>query len=274
VTFDKKASGSTNGLSTAKSMKWFGSTSMAEWWLFRRRKMARPSRSCSKPSPRSRLQGRPTSGCHDQNVSSVNAFWGEKGVGSVCKFFALCVAILFADSTGATAQTINDKFNAITFFAAELTKNNFEDFFAPSDIHFRDTYQAGAGYSRRLTTFFDKLDIEAMGQTAVHFGHAHQWEFDAALVARWTYFPWNNFVRTSFGFGVGPSYETQVPPEEVALHGQSEQWLGFWLAELTVGLPDSLWSGVIRLHHRSTTFGLFGKTGGSNWLALGIRRDF
>jgi hypothetical protein len=182
--------------------------------------------------------------------------------------------LILARSNSATAQTLGDAPNAITAFAAKLTSNNFEDFLAPTNIRFRDTYLAGAGYSRRLTTFFDKIDIEALGQTALHFGQAHQWEFDAALVARWKYFPWNDYVRTSFAFGLGPSYETQVPPEEVALHGQSEQWLGFWLAELTVGPPDSLWSGVIRLHHRSTAFGLFGKTGGSNWLALGIRREF
>ena len=193
---------------------------------------------------------------------------------SLFKLYALCVVILFACSSAVTAHTIGDAPNAVTFFAAKLTGNNWEDFLAPTDIHFRDTYLAGGGYSRRLTTFFNKLDIEALGQTALHFGHAHQWEFDAALVARWTCFPWNDVVRTSFAFGVGPSYETQVPPEEVALHGQSEQWLGFWLAELTVGPPESLWSGVIRLHHRSTAFGLFGKTGGSNWLALGVRRAF
>ena len=190
------------------------------------------------------------------------------------RYCALCFIILFAGLRCATAQTTHDAPNSFTVFTAKLTSNNFEDFFTPTDIRFRNTYLAGGAYSRRLTTFFDKLDIEALGQTALHFGHAHQWEFDAALVARWNYFPWNDFVRTSFAFGVGPSYETQVPPEEVALHGKTEQWLGFWLAELTLGLPNSIWSGVIRLHHRSTAFGLFGKTGGSNWLALGIRREF
>lgn len=182
--------------------------------------------------------------------------------------------VLFAPPSGANAQQAERPENSVTFFAAELTGNSWEDFLTPTDTKFRDTYLAGFGLSRRLTTFFNKLDVEALGQTAVHFGAAHQWEFDAAVVARWTYFPWNDFVRTSFAFGVGPSYETQTPPEEVALHGQSEQWLGFWLAELTFAPPESLWSGVVRLHHRSTAFGLFGKTGGSTWLALGIRRDF
>jgi len=182
--------------------------------------------------------------------------------------------IMFASPPSARAQGADRPKNSVTLFAATLTGNNWEDFLAPTDIKLRDTYLAGLGYARRITSFFNKLDVEALGQTAVHFGHAHQWEFDAALVGRWTYFPWNDWVRTSLAFGVGPSYETQTPPEEVALHGQSEQWLGFWLAELTLAPPESLWSGVVRIHHRSTAFGLFGKTGGSNWLTLGIRRDF
>jgi len=188
--------------------------------------------------------------------------------------FALAAIIFFSASSGARAQEVSRPPNAVTFFAADLTGNQWEDILTPTDVQFRDTYLAGAGLSHRLTTFFNKLDIELLGQTALHFGHAHQWEFDAALVARWTYFPWNDLVRTSFAFGVGPSYETQVPPEEETLHGHSGQWLGFWVAELTVGPPDSLWSGVVRLHHRSTAFGLFGKHGGSNWLAVGIRREF
>lgn len=188
--------------------------------------------------------------------------------------FALGFIVFIGSFGTATAQVASRRRNAVTFFAANLTANQWEDFFTPTDIRFGDTYLAGGALSHRLTTFFDKLDIEALGQTALHFGHAHQWEFDAALVARWTYFPWNDVARTSFAFGVGPSYETQVPPEEVALHGQSKQWLGFWIAELTVGPPNSLWSGVVRLHHRSTAFGLFGKKGGSNWLAVGIRREF
>lgn len=188
---------------------------------------------------------------------------------------ALAFGVFFGALSIAEAQPADRPANAVTVFAAELTDNQWEDFFTPTGIQFKDSYLAGAGISHRLATFFnDKLDLEVLGQTALHFGHAHQWEFDAALLARWTYFPWNDTVRTSFAFGVGPSYETQTPPEEIALHGQSEQWLGFWVAELAVGPPESLWSGVLRLHHRSTTFGLFGKTGGSNWLAAGIRREF
>ena len=187
---------------------------------------------------------------------------------------AVIVIVVCAASSSVGAQPVRRASNSATLFAAGLTGNQWEDVFTPTELTFRDTYLAGLGISHRFATVFGKLDFEVMGQTALHFGHAHQWEFDVAAVARWTYFPWNDVVRTSFAFGVGPSYETQTPPEEIALHGKSPQWLGFWMAEITAGPPDSAWSGVLRLHHRSTTFGLFGKNGGSNWLALGVQRTF
>ena len=90
--------------------------------------------------------------------------------------------IMFASPPGARAQGADRPKNSVTFFAATLTGNNWEDFLAPTDIKLRDTYLAGLGYARRITSFFNKLDVEALGQTAVHLGHAHQWEFDAALV--------------------------------------------------------------------------------------------
>ncbi len=187
---------------------------------------------------------------------------------------ALVGITVIACPSSVGAQQLNRPPNAVTLFAARLTGNEWEDLTTLTNIRFRDTYLAGAGFSRRLTTFFDALDIEVLGQTALHFGHAHQWEFDGALAARWTYFPWNNVLATSVAFGLGPSYETQTPPEEQVLNGQSKQWLAFWVFELEAGPPESVWSGVVRIHHRSTAFGLFGKAGGSNWLELGIRRHF
>lgn len=75
-------------------------------------------------------------------------------------------------------------------------------------------------------------------------------------------------------WGLGPSYETRTPPEEQALDGRSRRLLAFWVAELEVGLPQRPWTAIARIHHRSTAFGLFGDTGGSNWVALGVRRYF
>lgn len=175
----------------------------------------------------------------------------------------------------ALAQRIVRPPNSITFFTGVLTGNQWQEFFTPTDLTFRQTYMAGVGYNHRFVTVLKALDIEGLVQAEPHFGSAHQWEFDAAANARWTDFPWNDVVATSVSFALGTSYETQVPREEEPLNGGfSKQWLAFWLFEIEASPPDSRWTGVIRLHHRSTAFGLFGQGGGSNWLALGVRRYF
>ena len=49
--------------------------------------------------------------------------------------------------------------------------------------------------------------------------------------------------------------------------------LHYLLIEAAVGLPNSNWSLVARVHHRSRIFGLFSHSG-SNVLALGLRYRF
>lgn len=184
-------------------------------------------------------------------------------------------AVLMGLVEPALAQRIDRPANSLTAFAGMLSGNQWQDFFTPSDLTFRHTYLAGVGYNHRFTTVLHALDLEGLVQAAPHFGAAHQWEFDAAANARWTDFPWNDVVPTTVSFALGTSYETQVPREEEPLNGGfSKQWLAFWLFEIELSPSQSLWSGVIRVHHRSTAFGLFGEGGGSNWLVLGVRRYF
>lgn len=89
--------------------------------------------------------------------------------------------------------------------------------------------------------------------------------------ARWRAFPWNAWIPTSVAFGIGPSYATDIPAEEVARDGDSARLLLYWVAELEVGLPERPWSVLARLHHRSTAYGLFAEDGGSNFVTLGLR---
>ena len=58
------------------------------------------------------------------------------------------------------------------------------------------------------------LDLEIEGGVAKRFGNAYtgnQWEFDLIPMARWTNFPWNDYVYTNFRLGLfGASYVTGV----------------------------------------------------------------
>jgi hypothetical protein len=171
------------------------------------------------------------------------------------------------------AQATDRSPHALTLFAGRMTDNNLDEI-ARFDVQSRDAYLAGAGVSRRVGKLFGSILLELEGQIARHVRGQTHWEVNGAAVGRWTRFPWTTRLPTSLAFGIGPSYATETPPEEVARAGSSERLLVYLLAELEVGPPDPVWSAVARIHHRSEAFGAVADDGGSNWIALGIRRRF
>lgn len=168
----------------------------------------------------------------------------------------------------------NSVLNSLTIFGGVMTDNEWEDIFTPNQIDFRDSGLIGIAVSRKIWDFKDTLSVEIEGQVVRYFGDQDNWEFNLPLVVRWHVFPWDKWLDTSFAFGIGPSYASEIPKEEIAREGSSERWLVYLLAELEFGVPSSLWSGIFRLHHRSGAFGIVADDGGSNVLTAGIRRHF
>jgi hypothetical protein len=163
---------------------------------------------------------------------------------------------------------------AVSLFGGVMTDNRWEEVFIPGEVDFRDTGLVAIALSRKIWDYKDKLSIEIEGQVVRYFGDQENWEFNLPIVFRWHAFPWDKWVETSFAFGIGPSYASEVPVEEIAREGSSEQLLVHWFAELEFGPPASLWSGILRLHHRSEAYGLVADEGGSNSLTAGIKRRF
>jgi hypothetical protein len=117
------------------------------------------------------------------------------------------------------------------------------------------------------------LELEA--NVARHFGIQDHFELNAPiLTVRWDYFPWDKLLDTSLAYGLGPSYATKLPEYERQKSGDSEQLLLFWHIEAAFGLPESNWSTIFRLHHRSSGYGMFAEKGGSNILTMGLRYEF
>jgi len=106
--------------------------------------------------------------------------------------------------------------NAVTVFGGWMTDNNFEEVFTPWELEFRDSTLFGIAASHRIWRYADKISLEIEGQVVRHFGNQDHWEFNLPLIARWEKFPWNDVIDTSVAFGLGPSYATEVPKEEVA----------------------------------------------------------
>lgn len=99
------------------------------------------------------------------------------------------------------------------------------------------------------------------------------------IMVRWSNFPWNHRLRTTFAFAEGLSYSSSVPSVEINPSRQDltyNKLLNYLAAEVTISLPSRKnWELVYRLHHRSSIFGLMdADNDGSTAIAIGIRHYF
>lgn len=117
--------------------------------------------------------------------------------------------------------------------------------------------------------------LELDGMVGHQFGLATLDEIAVAPVARWSGFPWNDYLHTSVRFGpVGVSYTTDISPMERGPNGDGSHTLNFLLIELTFALPEHKTDETfLRLHHRCTIYDLLNNFGanGEDFLALGYR---
>jgi hypothetical protein len=99
------------------------------------------------------------------------------------------------------------------------------------------------------------------------------------IMLRWSDFPWNSVIRTTFAVAEGLSYSTHAPATErdsTDPDSQHKRLLNYVAVEVTFSLPKRKdWELVYRLHHRSGVFGLFdADNSGSTALGVGIRHYF
>lgn len=103
------------------------------------------------------------------------------------------------------------------------------------------------------------------------------YEFTPFIGFRWTNFPWNAYVLTSFLLGEGISYATSIPTlERKNPQNDSKRLLNYMRIELTLALPCFPRLQLVPIiHHRSGAFGLYGAGNtGSNDISLGIKYLF
>lgn len=123
------------------------------------------------------------------------------------------------------------------------------------------------------------IELEIEGGIAKRFGNrqaGQQWEFDLIPMARWTYFPWNDYVYTNFRLGlIGASYVTGISDFERQFDssGHSAPFLNLLVPELTVSpTKEAPFEVFVRVQHRSGIYGLIdGVHGASNYISTGVR---
>ena len=183
----------------------------------------------------------------------------------VCTLIPLCHDPALAD----------DDF-AFNLYAGWMTDGDFGEALSGS-AEFVDAYLVLGAVAWTFARYFDDaLSFELEGQVGKWFGNQKNMEFNLPVAFRWRKFPWDDTVDTSFAYGVGPSYATLDPAQEIENEGDTKKFLVYWFAEIALGPPESNWAGILRLHHRSGAFGLVAEKGhgGSNTLAAGIKYRF
>jgi hypothetical protein len=145
----------------------------------------------------------------------------------------------------------------------------------PARLNLKDSYTFGVSVSKQFAEWTRFMRFEGELQVLKHFGEQDHWEFTGSVNLRWVVFPWNRYVETSVAIGEGLSWATQIPALEKAdpTNSENSQLLNYILIEVTFAVPDSPWSLVSRIHHRSGVWGLLGHSG-SNILEAGIRYRF
>ena len=74
--------------------------------------------------------------------------------------------------------------------------------------------------------------------------------------------------------GDGISYNTEISKVEKEDDEDAGMVLNYLMFELTLGLPKyRQWDVVVRIHHRSSIYGMAGAAG-SNFLTAGIKYSF
>ena len=213
----------------------------------------------------------------------------------------------------------------ISIYGGKASNNNLADIFT-GEVKWVYAQILTLAIGKELYAYKDLLTLEAEGQVAWKWGYeiyedeeqyrntssanpGYAWaegmsyesqnsgfnkhnEFNLLLVLRWHEFPWNRYVKTSFGFGEGLSYATEEPPIEKDQHNilhpelyendpdsepvETNRLLNYLMFDLTFALPDyPQYQTFVRIHHRSGIFGLMtGHTCGSNYLTAGLRYQF
>jgi hypothetical protein len=133
-------------------------------------------------------------------------------------------------------------------------------------------------FSRRLVTFWHALDFEAQIGVGKRFGDMKAAEFWGTLAARWTAFPWSDYIKTTIAISDGISLTTQVDTVERNANSNhaGSVFLNYFSPEFTLSNPqyDEL-ELVFSIHHRSGLYGLIDKANaGSQFGTIGLRYHF
>ncbi len=168
----------------------------------------------------------------------------------------------------------------VTAAYGRYVETNMTDIFSdpqpfPWSWDYGDIDFARITFGRKLADYGRFLSLEPEMGAGRRFGDADEYEIWGALYLRWNPFIWDHIVDTSIAISTGVSYATDNNELEEDRAKSNATWLHYFSPEITLAPPgDSSMFFVLRLHHRSGAGGVFGESGGFQYLMFGLRVHF
>jgi hypothetical protein len=160
---------------------------------------------------------------------------------------------------------------AVTIWAGWGTDGDIQNIPGISS-DFEESWFAGVGLTREIGRMGKDFVWEAEAIAVKHFGEQRHIEGDLTLGLRWI----DPFWTGSLAVSTGVSLASRLPVLEERTDPPTKRFLQFLGVEAAfASKADPAREIVLRLHHRSAAYGLYGThDGGSNFVALGYRQRF
>lgn len=177
----------------------------------------------------------------------------------------------------ASASDSDDEQWFVSFYAGKHTDTNLGEILVLK-TNFEGSNVSVLSFGKELGIYKDVIGYEVEGQVAWHTGIQTHEEVNVSFTLRWLPFFWDRYLDTSFAFGNGLSYATGDSEIEIRESDKEEtkRLLYYILVELSFTVPKTeSWDLFVRIHHRSSAYGLFGGVStGTNFVGMGLRYRF
>lgn len=188
------------------------------------------------------------------------------------------VAVMLLMGCWPAAGATSDHDYSWSVFTGKFTADRFLDDILTFThrINFESAWVTVVNYNHVLARPTSSRRWEGELQFGVHHsGPQDHVEFNAAIAHRWSDWPWDGLLNTSFAIGTGLSLASKPPLLEVEGEpgDDAQRLLLYLLLEFEVApYWAERWSIFCRIHHRSGAFGTFGGVhGGSDHIGVGFR---
>ncbi|MFN2300398.1 MAG: hypothetical protein ABR565_00775 [Gammaproteobacteria bacterium] len=187
----------------------------------------------------------------------------------------LLVVLFLLGNAPVHGDTVAPRSNWSVFTGKYTSDGLPDEILMNQPIEFQDAWISVLNYGRHLSKPTPSRRWEAEAQFGIHRGLQDHHEFNVAMIHRWSDWPWDGLIDTSFALGVGVSWAAEVPALEAQGEpGEHATRTLLYLALEFEAMPRHTrrWSVYGRIHHRSGVFGTIkGVHGGSDHVGIGLR---